>query len=140
VLYDESIDYDDTLLFSGGIDPAHLPRTIVNGKCTAVYPHSRLRVNTIWEIVHQSGRETAYADKHPAYDIVRGPSGEGLTTSYFPEIAAIPTEVNPTIAYDQLHVNAFLDWLDGKVPTNSTGSLHGIPALFGGNFQAGEYS
>jgi predicted AlkP superfamily pyrophosphatase or phosphodiesterase len=39
--------------------------------------------------------------------------------------------------YDQLHVNAFLDWLDGNVPANSEGSLGGaIPTVFGGNFQS----
>ena len=91
------------------------------------------------EVVHAGGLETAYTDKHPSYDIVRGPSGTGLTTSYFPEIQAIPVTVKDTIAYDQLHVNAFLDWIDAKVPVNSTGSLKGVPALFGGNFQAGMF-
>jgi len=136
VLYDESIDFNDTKLFSGGINPAHLPMKIINGKCTPIFPHARLRVNTAFEIVHAAGKETAYADKHPAYDIVRGPSGKGLTTSYFPEIAAVPTTVNDTITYDTLHVKAFLDWIDAQVPVNSTGSLKGIPTLFGGNFQA----
>jgi hypothetical protein len=89
--------------------------------------------------VHGNGLETAYTDKHPAYDLARGPSGTGLTTGYFPEIAAVPVTVNATIAYDQLHVNAFLDWLDAKVPVNSTGSLKGVPTLFGGNFQAGMF-
>jgi len=60
----------------------------------------------------------------------------GLSTGYFPEIAAVPVTVDATITYDQYHVNAFLDWLDAKVPTNSSGSLKGVPALFGGNFQA----
>lgn len=137
VVYDESIDYDDTQLFSGGINPDNLPRAIVRGNCTAIYPHARVRVNTVFEIVRDKGLETAYTDKHPAYDLVRGPSGKGLSTGYFPEIAAVPVTVDATIAYDQYHVDAFLDWLDAKVPTNSSGSLKGIPALFGGNFQAG---
>ncbi|KAF8532740.1 type I phosphodiesterase/nucleotide pyrophosphatase [Gautieria morchelliformis] len=136
VQFAENIDFDSTLLFSGGINPANLPRTIIDGQCTSVTPHARLRVNTWTEIVTSKGLETAHTDKHPAYDILRGPSGTGLTTGFFPEIQAVPVTVNATIAYDQLHVNAFLDWLDGNVPINSTGSLKGVPTTFGGNFQA----
>ena len=136
VLYDETIDYNSTELFSGGINPANLPMTFVQGKCTAIYPHARLRVNTFVEVVRAAGLETAYADKHPAYDIVRGPSGSGLSEGYFPEIAAVANTVNATIAYDQLHVNAFLDWIDGVSPANSTGAISGMPAYFGGNFQS----
>jgi hypothetical protein len=73
---------------------------------------------------------------------VRGPSGKGLTTGYFPEInyAGNPTDnVTACIAYDTLHLNAFLGWLDGKDPANAEGSLNGqIPTLFGGNFQSGK--
>ena len=137
VAYDESIDYDSTKLFSGGINPANLPRALVNGKCTAIYPHARLRVNTVFEVVHSKGKETAYTDKHPAYDLVRGPSGQGLSEGYFPEIASVANTVDATIGYDQLHVDAFLNWLDGTSPKNAEGSLKGIPTLFGGNFQAG---
>lgn len=138
VLYDESIDYNDTELFSGGINPKNLPERLVGGKCEKVYPHQRLRVNTIFEIITGAGYETAYADKHPAYDLVRGPSGTGLTVGYFPEIAAVPVTVEATIAYDQLHVNAWLDWLDASTPVNSTiySKLTTVPTLFGGNFQS----
>ena len=139
VVFTEDLDYNNTKLFSGGINPDNLPQKVVDGKCQEIYPHSRLRVNTIFEVVEASGKQTAYADKHPAYDIVRGPSGKGLTVGYFPEINAVPTEVNTTIAYDKLHVDAFLDWIDGKTPANS--EIQGVglkttPTLFGGNFQA----
>ncbi|KAK5016848.1 hypothetical protein LTR39_001867 [Cryomyces antarcticus] len=136
VQYAENIDYNSTLLWSGGIDPANLPETLANGKCQKVYPHNRLRVNTIWEVVHSKGLQTAYADKHPAYDIVRGPSGTGLSVGYFPEIQSVDNTVAATIAYDQLHVNAWLDWLDVNTPEHSEGALSAIPTLFGGNFQA----
>lgn len=136
VVYDESIDYNSTELFSGGIDPAHLPKTIIGGKCVEVYPHSRLRVNTVFEVVRSKGYETAYTDKHPAYDIVRGPSGTGLSEGYFPEIAAVPVTVEATIPYDQMHVDAFLDWIDGTSPAMAEGSIPKMPTLFGGNFQA----
>lgn len=138
-MYDESIDYNGTKLFSGGINPDNLPQAIRNGKCQPIYPHERLRVNTIFEIVEASGRETAYTDKHPAYDLVRGPSGKGLTVGYFPEIAAVKTTAADTITYDQLHVDAYLAFIDGKSPANSEvqgKGLTGTPALFGGNFQA----
>lgn len=133
----EDLDYNKTLLFSGGIDPSHLPLWIKDGKCVPQYPHSRLRVNTAFEVIRSKGLETAYTDKHPAYDIVRGPSGTGLSTGYFPEIEAIPaSNVSATIAYDKLHVGAWLDWLDAKVPEHSEGSLSGVPSFFAGNLQA----
>ena len=140
VLYDESIDYNDTLLFSGGIDPANLPMAIVNGKCTEMYPHMRLRVNTVFEVARGAGLQTAYADKHPAYDLVRGPSGTGLSEGYFPEQAATANTVNATIAYDQLHVNAWLGWIDGITPVNASitsggSKITAMPSFFGGNFQ-----
>lgn len=100
----EDLDYNSTLLFSGGIDPTHLPKIIVDGKCTLQYPHDRLQVNTVFEIIKASGKQTAYVDKHPAYDIVRGPSGTGLSTGYFPEIASIPG-VSP-IPYDTWQATA----------------------------------
>ena len=103
-----------------------------------MYPHQRLQVNTVFEVVNAAGLQTAYTDKHPAYDLVRGPSGKGLTTGYFPEINAIANNVNATIGYDSLHVQAWLDWIDGITPVNSTyGSLTAgqMPALMGGNFQ-----
>ncbi|KAI9768288.1 MAG: hypothetical protein M1839_004152 [Geoglossum umbratile] len=137
IAYDESIDFDSTELFSGGINPANLPKAKIDGKCVPLYPHMRLRVNTVWEILTSKGLETAYTDKHPAYDLVRGPSGKGLTQGYFPEIAAVPVTVDDTIGYDKIHVSAFLDWINGGTPANYEGAkLSGIPTMFGGNFQA----
>lgn len=135
-LYDESLDYDSSQLFSGGINPANLPLRKQNGRCEPIFPHQRLRVNTIFEVVHQHGGVTAYTDKHPAYDLVRGPSGQGLTVGYFPEIASVANTVNATISYDELHLQAWLDWLDGKTPDHSEGYLSSIPTLMGGNLQS----
>jgi predicted AlkP superfamily pyrophosphatase or phosphodiesterase len=139
VTYDETKDYDFTKLFSGGIDPLNLPQSMIGGKCVNTYPHQRLRVNTIFEIVEAAGKQTAYTDKHPAYDIVRGPSGKGLSVGYFPEIQSFDTtNVTQIIEYDTYHVNAFLDWIAGTTPPNSEvqDALKGTPTLFGGNFQA----
>jgi predicted AlkP superfamily pyrophosphatase or phosphodiesterase len=72
---------------------------------------------------------------------MRGPSGTGLTVGYFPEIQSIKNDVKNTIAYDSLHVGAWLDWIDGVTPVNTTTygaeTLGGsTPTLFGGNFQS----
>jgi hypothetical protein len=138
VAYDESKDYNLTELFSGGINPENLPQAFIDGKCTNVYPHTRLRVNTIWEVVHAAGKQTAYTDKHPSYDIVRGPSGKGLSVGYFPEITGVGATVEDNIAYDQYHVDAFLDWIKGTTPEHSEvqDKLTGTPTLFGGNYQS----
>lgn len=139
VAYDESKDYDSTEVWSGGINPANLPQSMIGGKCTWTYPHQRIRVNTIYEVVHASGKQTAYTDKHPAYDMVRGPSGKGLSVGYFPEIQAFDTtNVTQIIGYDQMHVDAWLAWIAGTELVNSEvqEELTGIPTLFGGNFQA----
>ncbi|KAK3937167.1 type I phosphodiesterase [Diplogelasinospora grovesii] len=147
VLYDESIDYDDTKLWSspnptvvgGNINPANLPMGKVGGVCKPIYPHQHVRVNTVFEVAHGAGMQTAYTDKHPAYDLVRGPSGEGLSVGYFPEIQSLDsTNVSQIITYDTSHVNAFLAWIKGQTPANTEiqEKLTGMPALFGGNFQA----
>ncbi|KAH0040624.1 hypothetical protein KCU78_g1135, partial [Aureobasidium melanogenum] len=144
VEYDETIDYNLNKLFSGGINASNLPERLINGQCQEIYPHQRIRVNTAWEVAVAAGKKTAYTDKHPSYDIMRGPSDTGLTTGYFPEINAdigdgksYTVNVTECMKYDSLHVAAWLDWLDGNVPDNSEGSLGGtVPALFGGNFQS----
>lgn len=93
--YAENLDYDLNKLDGGGtvtgstldhINPANLPLRLVNGKCIPVYPHDFLKVNTIMEVIHASGKRTAWSDKHPAYEIVGGPSGRGLDELYAPEI------------------------------------------------------
>ena len=89
-LYDESIDYDDTQLFSGGINPANLPmQKDAQGNCSPVYPHSFVKVNTIFEVASAAGKLTAWSDKHPAYDLVNGPSGSGVADLYTPEINSL---------------------------------------------------
>jgi len=42
--------------------------------------------NTIFEVVRSKGGHTAWADKHPAYDLVNGPSGKGVEDLFTPEI------------------------------------------------------
>ncbi|HEY9642173.1 MAG TPA: alkaline phosphatase family protein [Coleofasciculaceae cyanobacterium] len=165
IAYDESIDKDTTLLSGGGnfstgsLDPAKLPLNCQGQTCTPVYPHSYLKVNTIFEVARAAGLHTAYSDKHPAYDLVNGPSGQGVVDLYTPEINAkvalqngklvdASTAENPTSltfksatkrvdtteAYDDLKVNAILNQIKGM---NALATARpGVPALFGMNFQA----
>ena len=134
VVYDESIDRDNTKIDGGGgINPAALPLDPSKG-CTPVYPHSFLRVNTIFEVVRQAGLRTAWSDKHLSYELLNGPSGKGVEDLYTPEIAATDGTTAGTEAYDALKVQAILNEIDGK---DHTGTKHvGMPTIFGMNFQA----
>ncbi len=60
------------------LDPDNMQRKLVDGQCVPVYPHQYVRDNTIFEIIKAAGRRTAWSDKHPAYEDLAGPSGQGL--------------------------------------------------------------
>jgi len=158
---DESIDVDLTKLDAGGgIDPGYLPRDPKNG-CAPVYPHSFIRVNTMFEVVKAAGGYTAWSDKHQSYELTKGRSGAGLNDFYAPEINSIPvalpqvkrmacnplpdqTAVSSSNAYtdsfanikcyDSLKVQAILNQIDGL---DHAGAAHTrVPNVFGMNFQA----
>jgi hypothetical protein len=151
--YAENIDKDKNLLNGGGtlgqpltqIDPAQLPLSNASGQCLPVYPHQFIRVNTLFEVVRAHGGHTAWSDKHPAYDILNGPSGQGIADLFTPEInSLIPvagnttddntTSFTATRDYDEVKVRAILNEIDGR---DSTGSRRApVPAVFGMNFQA----
>ena len=144
IVYDESIDKDpDALDAGGGINPSQLPRDPRNG-CKPVYPHSFLRVNTIFEVIKGAGLRTAWSDKHPAYELVNGPSGQGVDDLYTPEVnstcpLAGATGDNTTSVpcikhYDAFKVQAILNEIAGKDHSGTTDV--GVPAIFGMNFQA----
>jgi len=90
-VYDESIEYNDAYLFSGGINPDNLPEALepATSSCVKVYPHNFIKVNTLFEVVHESGGYTAWSDKHPAYELLSGPSGKGIDDLYTPEINSL---------------------------------------------------
>src|SRR5579864_1827093 len=149
-LFDESIDNDTASVTGGGtlgqpltqINPAKLPRALVNGTCVPVYPHSFVKVNTIFEVIHGRGLRTAWADKHPAYDLVNGPSGKGVDDLFTPEVDSNDTVTgqDTTLGFhsvqrnDMLKVKAILNEIAGF---DSTGVKKvGVPAIFGMNFQA----
>jgi len=60
------------------IDPTKLER---DGNCNPVYPWNFVRVNTIYGVIHGAGGYTAWADKHPAYSSIGGPSGTSTDTN-----------------------------------------------------------
>lgn len=147
----ENIDVDTNRLDAGGtlgqpqtqIDPAKLPgRKLANGTCVAVYPHDFLRVNTLFEVLRAHGRHTAWSDKHPAYDILNGPSGAGVEDLYTPEINSLApgltsdntTSFRATRNYDATKVAAVINQIDGL---SSTGQATGYtPSIYGMNFQS----
>jgi len=156
--YDETIDHDLTQIDGGvpgslqslngavAIKRANLP---VGSDCKPVYPHSFLRVNTIFEVAKAGGLRTAWSDKHPAYDIVNGPSGTGVDDLYTPEINSNISSYKPTpnctgtIWTDSLCAVEFYDNLKVKAILNEIGGFDhtgkrklGVPNIFGMNFQS----
>src|SRR2546423_10726664 len=133
VIFDSSIDKNrDAVDGGGGIDPDRLPRDPQKG-CTPVFPHNFVRVNTIFEVIKSSGGRTAWCDKHPAYDLVNGPSGTGVDDLFTPEVRSF-RGVKNVESYDDLKVAAILNEIVGK---DHTGAREvGVPTIFGMNFQA----
>jgi hypothetical protein len=169
VIYDSPDDLDITRLDAGqGIpglqsDPSKImqmtgtPQTLLNPAtfpvdpktCQPIYPHSYLKVNTIFEVAKSAGMRTAWSDKHPVYESFNGPSGNGIDDFFAPEIDSTAIEPNGTpypgdIAwtgdnaatrqYDSYKVQAMLNEIDGFDHTG-TGTKVGTPAIFGMNFQ-----
>lgn len=172
-----SLDYNSLLLgggdangFSDGtfnsasIDPSKLPQKLVNGALVRVYPHELLQVNTVFEVAHAAGLRTAYIDKHLSYDLVKGPSGNGLDDFYAAESDAkvkiqgtgtaarlvdqqttttgtsglkkISNSIALSNAYDDLRLGALINEIDGKTSTGQPVPGDVTPAIFGMNFVA----
>src|ERR1700761_4643749 len=169
VIYDSPDDLDDTRLDAGqGIpgletDPAKImqmtgnPQTVLNPatfpvdpkSCQPIWPHSYLKVNTMFEVAKSEGLRTAWSDKHPVYESFNGPSGTGIDDLFTPEIdsTAIEPDGTPypgdiswtgdnaaTRQYDSYKVQAILNEIDGH-DHSGTGPRVGVPAIFGMNFQ-----
>jgi len=144
VRYDESLTKDDGHGHDV-IDPARLPRDPRHG-CAPVYPHSYLRVNTIFEAVHDNGGYTAWIDKHPTYELVQGPSGHGVDDLFLPEIGGnyegltdaktseITGSLPRTEAYDDMKVRAIVNEIDGRTHDGRAAAV--VPNVFGLNLQA----
>jgi hypothetical protein len=124
------------------IDPAKLP---VDPKtCKPIFPHQYLKVNTIFEVARQHNLRTAWSDKHPAYEILDGPSGTGVQDLFTPEINSqadgLPTGQDwtkdnaKTQQYDGYKTQAIRNEIDGF--DHGRTSHVGVPAIFGMNFQS----
>jgi len=136
---------DSILLMTGNpttlIDPSQLP--VDPATCKPVYPHEYLKVNTIFEVARSAGLRTAWSDKHPAYEILNGPSGTGVQDLFTPEINSdAPTSGSPndwttdnalTEQYDSYKVQAVINEIDGFDHSGTTAV--GTPGIFGMNFQ-----
>jgi hypothetical protein len=140
-VFDETIDvYNAQGVSQNVIDPTTLPNYINgNGKCVRFFPHNAMQSNTIFEVVKANGGRTAWADKHPAYDITNGPSGKGVDDLFTPEITNAPgfdntVSVVCTSQNDELKVQAILNEIHGL--THDGSKKVGVPAVFGMNFQA----
>ena len=137
------------------------PKTVLNAStfpvnpatCQPVWPSSFLKVNTIFNVAHDAGLLTAWADKHPVYEILDGPSGNGVDDLFTPELDSnaiepngVPYPIAPdggtswtddnaaTKQYDSYKVQAVINEIDGY--DHSGRYKVGVPAIFGMNFQA----
>jgi predicted AlkP superfamily pyrophosphatase or phosphodiesterase len=140
-VFDESIDK-----YSGNppvslnvIDPNALPNhRDEDGNCVRLFPHQAVKTNTIFEVVRANGGHTAWADKHPAYDIANGPSGKGVDDLFTPEITNFggfdnTVSVVCTVQKDQKKVAGILNEIKGLKHDGTPGP--GTPTVFGMNFQ-----
>jgi len=160
VAYTEADDIDQTRLDAGQglaglpgsilqmtsnplqvIDPKNLP--VDPATCQPIEPSQYLKVNTIFNVAREHGLRTAWSDKHPAYQILSGPSGTGVQDYFTPEINSqalgFPagedwtSDNAATRQYDSFKVQAVLNEIDGFDHSGKT--RVGVPAIFGMNFQ-----
>lgn len=123
------------------INPANLP--VDPATCKPILPNQYIKVNTIFNVASDAGLRTAWSDKHPANQVLSGPSGNGPQDYFTPEINSQAIGFPPgedwtndnaaTMEYDSFKVQAVLNWIDGL---DHSGRVHvGVPAIFGMNFQ-----
>ena len=147
------------------IDPNKLNRDPFNG-CSPVYSWNFIRTNSIYGIIHAAGGYTAWSDKHAAYAAVNGyqagPTPTNVDDYYSPEVnsnviplpgimtashddcSTVPSDVlsdwttsfTAIRCYDQLKVNAVVNWINGQTHLNTGPLPAGVPVIFGMNFQA----
>ena len=121
------------------LDPSALP--VDPATCRPLYPSQYLRVNTVFEVARSHGLSTAWSDKHPAYQILDGPSGTGVQDLFTPEINSVAdaagddftTDNALTQLYDSTKVAAVVNEINGY--DHSGTRRVGTPAIFGMNFQ-----
>ncbi len=131
-----------------GLNPATFP---VDPKtCQPIQPWDYLKVNSIFQVIHNAGLRTAWSDKHAIYTSFNGPGSGGMSIDDFfgPEIDSQAVEPNgvpypqdddwahidaATKQYDGYKVQAIINELGGY--DHSGSQKVGVPAIFGMNFQ-----
>ena len=131
------------------IDPNNLPGQRVNGVCSPLWPHNFVRTNTIFGVIHQHHRRTAWSDKHPAYDIINGndpdsqPSngpGTNVDDFFAPEINSDLSDANvnllATLGLHSTAPNPVTTPCPGPSCLDFTGSIDGVQFYDGIKVQA----
>jgi hypothetical protein len=131
-----------------GLNPGSYP--LDPQTCQPIAPWDYLKVNTIFQVIHNAGLRTAWSDKHAIYTSFNGPGSGGTSIDDFfgPEIDSQAVEPNgvpypadtdwahddaATKQYDGYKVQAVINELDGY--DHSGNQKLGVPAVLGMNFQ-----
>jgi hypothetical protein len=152
-------------IMNEAIDPAQLPRALIDGKCVPVPSNDYLRTNSMFSVAHKAGLLTAWADKHPSADVMVSGHGtpNAVDDKFMTEINAdiIPKTLvdtrgntvtfplpNPTgdnngpfitdkVGDTEAYDQIKVDAILNQIDgLNSAGTKHvGTPAIFGMNFQ-----
>ena len=131
-----------------GLNPGSFP--VDPTTCKPIAPWDYLKVNTIFQVIHNAGLRTAWSDKHAIYTSFNGPGSGGTSIDDFfgPEIDSQAVEPNgvpyptdtdwahddaATKQYDSYKVQAVINELNGY--DHSGTQKVGVPAILGMNFQ-----
>ena len=116
-----------------GLDSLKYPRDAKRG-CTPIPPHALMRVNTIFEVVHEKIGPTAWVGENATTtDMLRGPSGQGIDDSCgVARVSKVASEDKAVHDADEARVASVLHWIDGEDCTGKTEFK--VPALFGMSF------
>ncbi len=153
-LYPNGVDTNPSAIMNltahpqSGLNPGSFP---VDPKtCQPITPWDYLKVNTIFQVIHNAGLRTAWSDKHAIYSSFNGPGSGGMSIDDFfaPEIDSQAVEPNgvpypsdtdwahddaATKQYDGYKVQAVINELNGY--DHSGTQKVGTPAVLGMNFQ-----
>src|ERR1700761_5748936 len=154
-IYPNGIDRDPGKIMNltphpqSGLNPATYP--VDPNTCKPIQPWDYVGVNTIFQVIHNAGMGTAFAEKHAIYSSFNGPGSNGMSIDDFfaPEIDSQAVEPNgvpypvdgawtddnaATKQYDSYKVQAVINWINGYMHSGK-GPKVGTPAIYGMNFQ-----
>ncbi len=128
-----ALDIDRMLSANRGLDLANAPLD-PKRDCIPLWPHNLMRVNTIFEVVHEKDGRTAWAGSDAGLtDLLSGPTGRGLDDACGFDNSSRPT-LNASVAGDRGRVDAVLRWIAGKTCNGPEAAA--VPVLFGMSFTA----